>query len=176
MRNFEVRTLGEPMLSKWMSKIKMTALCLALLCVASVALLAQSTTQGAIGGTVFDSTGAVLPNATVTIHRDATNAEQKLISDASGNFIAPLVEPGTYTVTIRAAGFGAVTEHSVIVQVGQPTTLLPHLVIGAAAQTVEVTSEAPVLNLESPSFSSNLNLKAMEDIPINRSEEHTSEL
>src|ERR1017187_2761669 len=155
------------MLTMMMSKIKMTALSIAVLCIATTAMMAQSSTQGAIGGTVFDSTGAASPNATVTIHRDATNAEIKVTSDGSGNFNAPLVEPGTYTVAIGAAGFGTVTEHSVTVQVGQPTTLLPHLVIGTAAQTVEVTSEAPVLNLESPDFASNLNLKAMQDLPIN---------
>jgi hypothetical protein len=155
------------MLTMKMKKIRMTALCIAVLCIATTAMMAQSSTQGAIGGTVFDSAGAAIPNATVTIHRDATNAEIKVTSDGRGDFNAPLVEPGTYTVTIGAAGFGTVTEHSVIVQVGQPTTLLPHLVIGTAAQTVEVTSEAPVLNLESPDFASNLNLKAMQDLPIN---------
>ena len=66
-------------------------------------LLGQSSTQGAIGGTVFDTTDAVVPKAAVTIHNDATNAEIHLAADESGFFKAPLVEPGTYTVTIGAA-------------------------------------------------------------------------
>src|ERR1700761_3493174 len=99
------------MLTMLMKKMKVAALGIALLCVTATAAMAQSSTQGAILGTVFDTTGAVLPNATITIHRDATNAETKVTSDASGSFIAPLVEPGTYTVTITAAGFGTVTEH-----------------------------------------------------------------
>jgi outer membrane receptor protein involved in Fe transport len=55
----------------------------------------------------------------------------------------------------------------VTVQVGQMTTLLPHLKTGSATATIEVTAEAPVLNFESPDFSSNLNQKAMQDIPVN---------
>jgi hypothetical protein len=151
---------------KWMGKIKLTALCIAFLAMATAAM-AQSTTQGAIGGTVFDSSGAVLPNATVTIHRDATNAEVKVTSDASGNFSAPLVEPGTYTVTIAATGFEDYRASSVIVQVGQMTTLVPRLTTGSATATVQVTAEAPMLNFESPDFSANLNQEALQDVPIN---------
>ncbi len=60
---------------------------------------AQSSTQGSIAGTVFDTTGAVVPNATITIHNNGTNAEIVLIADDSGYYKAPLLEPGTYTVT-----------------------------------------------------------------------------
>jgi outer membrane receptor protein involved in Fe transport len=149
------------------NKIKMTALCIAILCVATTALMGQSTSQGAISGTVFDSTGAVLPNATVTIHRDATNSEQVVKSDASGSFNAPLVEPGTYTVTISAGGFGTETDKEVSVQVGQSTTLLPHLTTGSTSTTVEVAAQAPILNFEAPDFSENINSNAIEEVPVN---------
>src|ERR1700679_94434 len=80
-----------------------------LLCIAgmlcSVAGHAQSSTQGAIAGTVEDATEAVIPNATITVHNNGTNAEQKYTADASGYFKDPLLEPGTYTVTISAPGF-----------------------------------------------------------------------
>ncbi len=130
-------------------------------------LLAQSSTQGAIGGTVFDTTDAVVPKAAVTIHNDGTNADIHLSADDSGYFKAPLVEPGTYTVTILANGFRDYRANQVIVQVGQLTTVTPHLVTGSASQVVEVTAEAPILNFESPDFSSNLNKKTLDDLPIN---------
>ena len=120
-------------------------------------LLAQSTTQGAIGGTVFDSTDAIVPSAAVVIHNNGTNAEVHLAVDASGYFKAPLLEPGTYTVTVTSPGFSLFRASNVIVQVGQLTTLEPHLATGSATQVVEVTAEAPVLNFESPDFSSTLN-------------------
>jgi outer membrane receptor protein involved in Fe transport len=130
-------------------------------------LLAQSSTQGAIGGTVFDVTDAIVPKATVTIHNDATNAEIHLAADESGFFKAPLVEPGTYTVTIMAAGFKEFREDKVLVQVSQLTTVTAHLATGSASQVVEITSDAPILNLESPDFTANLNTRALENVPVN---------
>src|ERR1700721_936214 len=82
------------------SKILQRAFCAALLCagIASVisapaALHAQSTTEGAIAGTVTDPTGAIISSAAVTLHNNDTNAEIKLASDSSGYFKAPLVTP-----------------------------------------------------------------------------------
>jgi hypothetical protein len=76
---------------------------------------AQTSTQGAIGGTVFDTTGAIVSNASVTIHNDGTNAEIHLTSDDSGYFKAPLLEPGSYTVTVSAPSFGEVRVSKVTV-------------------------------------------------------------
>ena len=90
----------------------------ALFCGLTAGANAQSSTQGAIGGTVFDATGAVIPKASVVIHRATTNADITVTTDDSGNFKAPLVEPGTYTVTVSAPGFGGYRADSVTVQVG----------------------------------------------------------
>jgi hypothetical protein len=133
----------------------------------AIAASGQSTTQGAISGTVEDATSAVIPGATVTIHNDGTAAEQHLTADNKGYFDASLLEPGTYTVTITAAGFGNYKADQVIVQVGQVTTVEPRLKVGADNQTVEVSAETPLINTESPDFTSNLNKEAIEDIPIN---------
>ncbi len=143
---------------------------LAVLCavagVSSGAAFAQSTTQGAIAGTVEDATSAVISGAKIVIHNDGTNAEQTLTADSSGYFKAPLVEPGSYTVKISAASFGTETE-KVVVQVGQLTTLEPHLKSGSTAETVEVTAAAPILNFESPDFATVINQTALANIPIN---------
>ncbi len=141
-------------------------LCIALLCVAAIATLGQSTTQGAIGGTVFDPTGAVVADARVVIHNDGTNAVQALTSDSSGFFKAPLLEPGTYTVTVASPGFSEYKTTTTVV-LGQLTELAPHLVTGSSTQVVEVTSQASVLNFDSPDFAANLNTRALENIPVN---------
>ena len=127
----------------------------------------QSTTQGAIAGTVEDVTSAVIPGAAITVHNEGTSAEQHLTADSKGYFDAPLLEPGTYTVTITAAGFGDFKSSSVIVQVGQVTSLEPHLKAGAENQVVEVSAATPLVNTESPDFTSNLNKQAIQNIPIN---------
>lgn len=140
-------------------------LCLVFLFTGSIAI-AQSTTQGAIGGTVEDATGAAIPNAAVLIHNDGTNADIHLKADASGYFKAPLLDPGTYTVTIEAQGFGKQVEDHVTVQLGQVTTLAPHLTTGTEATTVNVSAEAVTLNYESPDMTSVLTSNALQNIPV----------
>jgi len=130
-------------------------------------MMAQSTTQGGIAGTVFDATDAVVANAKVTIHSDATNADVTTTSGDSGEFRAPLLAPGTYTVSISAAGFKEDRSTGVVVQVNQVTQLNPHLTTGSATQTVEVTATMPVLNFDSPEFGGHLDNKEIENIPIN---------
>jgi hypothetical protein len=128
---------------------------------------AQSSTQGAIAGTVFDSTGAVVGRASVVIHNNGNNTEVRLVTDASGYFKAPLLEPGTYTVSVTSPGFSESRTTSVVVQVGQLTELSPLLKTGESKAVVEVTAEATVLNFDSPDFTSSLNQRALADIPIN---------
>jgi hypothetical protein len=132
----------------------------------AVSLLAQSTTQGAISGTVEDPTGAAIPQAAVSIRNDATNADQHLTADASGYFKAPLLTPGTYTVTVTAAGFGNEVEDHVTVQIGQVTTLMPHLKTGGEQTTVSVSADAATLNFESPDMTSVLTSNALANIPV----------
>jgi hypothetical protein len=148
-------------------KKMMRLLLLAVVCLVVRPMLSQSSTQGAIGGTVFDATGAVVPKANVNVRNDGTNAEFHMTADESGYFKAPLLEPGTYTVTVTLGGFSEYRAKSVIVQVGQLTTLEPHLATGPSTQVVEVTADAPVLNFESPDFSSNLNKKTLDSLPVN---------
>lgn len=154
------------MIKNWMGKIEMAALCLALVFAATAAGMAQSTTQGAIAGTVEDVSGAVIGNATVTIHNDGTNALKTVTTDESGFFKLPLVEPGTYTVTISAAGFGSEVEKDVTVQVGVQTAVSPKLSAGKTETAVTVTAEASVLNFQSPDISSELSRTAIDNIPI----------
>jgi outer membrane receptor protein involved in Fe transport len=152
-------------------RIRQSIFCLMILtlfaCLGTVALHAQTSTEGSIAGTVTDPTGAVVSGAAVTIHNMGTNAEIKLTSDASGFFKAALLEPGTYRVTFSAPGFSTYRAENVIVQVGQVTSLLPHLTVGASSSSVEVVEQASVVNLESPDFSESLNSRALQEIPIN---------
>jgi hypothetical protein len=130
-------------------------------------LLAQSMTQGAIAGTVFDTTNAVIPRATVLIHNDATAADLTLTTGDAGEFRAPQLAPGTYTVTITAAAFSKQQQNGVIVQVNGVTEVNPHLSTGSTASTVEVTADSPVLKFESAEYGGHLDSKEIESIPIN---------
>jgi hypothetical protein len=154
-----------------LNRIRLGMICLTLLtlglCSATVALHAQTYTEGSIAGTVFDPSGAVVPNAAIVIHNDGTNAEVQLTSDGSGFFKAPQLPAAVYTVTVNATGFAPFKEVNVIVQVGQTSDVSPHMKAAGTTSTVEVTGEAPILNFESPDISTVLDTHAVLDLPLN---------
>ena len=128
---------------------------------------AQSTTQGAISGTVFDATNAAVPGAKIAIRNNGTNAETTLTSGSAGEFKAPELTPGNYTVTITAGGFKPVRSNSVTVQVNETTEFNEHLTAGGDTEIVEVTAATPVLNFESPEYGGHLDNVEIENIPVN---------
>src|SRR5215467_9392925 len=145
---------------------KIVALCV--VCFLAAALsFAQSTTEGAIGGTVFDKTGAVVPGAKIVVHNNGTNAEQTVTGDSSGYYRVSGLQPGTYTVTISGGGLAAYKAEQVIVQVGTLTEVSPHLAVGGASETVEVTAEAPQINYTTPDFANTLDQTTISNLPIN---------
>jgi outer membrane receptor protein involved in Fe transport len=137
------------------------------LCIGIRPMPAQTTTQGAIVGTVFDSSNAVVASATVVIHNNSTNAELKLRSDSAGLYHASQLVPGTYTVTINAPGFSEERASDVTVEVNIATPLDAHLRNGSESQTVNVMAAAPVLNFEDPTYGGHLSNAEIENIPIN---------
>lgn len=128
---------------------------------------AQSTTTGAIGGTVSDPAGAVVSGAKVTVHNKATNAEQTVNTDDSGYYRVTNLQPASYTVVIAAGGFGEFKADEVIVQVGTVTELSPHLAVGKISETVTVTGEVELVNTTSADFAGVLNSAAVSNLPIN---------
>src|ERR1700722_18179669 len=144
--------------------------CLTLLTVliafSAPSVLAQTAVDGAVGGTVADTSGAIVSGATVTVLENATNAEQKTIADSAGYFRVIHLQPGTYTVTINAPGFEPYKSVGAIVQVGLLTTIDAHLQVGSTAQTVEVTGAAPLVNTTNPDFAGIVDQKVLHDLPV----------
>lgn len=128
---------------------------------------AQSTTDGAIGGTVYDPQGAVVPNAKVTVHNNATNAEQSVDTDASGNYRITKLQPAVYTVSVSAANFAAYRAERVVVEIGSVTTLSPHLAVTGTSESVDVSAESPAINTTSPDFAPVINQTAVDNLPSN---------
>lgn len=128
---------------------------------------AQSAVDGAIGGTVLDSSGAIVSNATVLVVNNGTNAQQKVVTDSSGYFRVIHLQPGLYTVSISAAGFSAYRSSNLTVQVGLLTNVDARLKVGATSETVQVTDEAPLVNTTSPDFAGVVPQLALRDLPEN---------
>jgi len=155
------------MKSRFWSSIERLMLVVLLVMCCSALVYAQSTTDGAIGGTVYDSTGAVVANAKITVHNNGTNAEQTITSDASGYYRVTGLVPGTYTVTISGGGLAPYKAPQVIVSVGSVTDLSPKLGVSGTSETVDVTAEAPQINTTSPEFAPTLNQVAISNLPSN---------
>ncbi|HTC94066.1 MAG TPA: TonB-dependent receptor [Terriglobales bacterium] len=128
---------------------------------------AQSTTEGAIGGTVVDNTGAVVSKAQVTARNNGTNAEKSTITDSAGYYRIIQLQPGIYTVTVSQQGFAPFKSSEVTVQVGSLTELSPHLTVGGTVETVQVSSETPQINYNTPELAATLNQTAISNLPIN---------
>src|SRR5260370_12476252 len=150
--------------ANFMGRILMLALCAFLCC---GLLSAQSTTDGAIGGTVFDSSGGVKPKAQVVIRNIGTNAEHTAATDDSGYYRVVTLQPGSYTVAVNRQGFAPYKAEQVIVQVGSVTEVSPHLKAGATQEVVDVTAAAPQINYVSPEPAPTPNQTAISNLPIN---------
>src|SRR5882724_11466099 len=141
-------------------------------CVAAVLCLgnqvnAQSTTDGAIGGTVIDSSGAAVPNAKVTAKNSGTNAVSSATSDDTGYFRIGKLVPAEYVVTVDATGFAPFTADHVTVLIGSVTDITAKLNVASAGAVVEVSSELPVINTSSQEFSNVVSETAISNLPIN---------
>ncbi len=150
-----------------MSKIVKLSFVVLIALALSAITFGQSTVTGAIGGVVTNPNKEVVPGAAVTAKNTETNKEDTATADDQGRFRLPNLVPGTYAVTINGAGFSAFTQNKVVVEVGRVTELNAALSIGPVSGTVEVTSEAPVINTSQQDFSTNINQTSINELPIN---------
>jgi hypothetical protein len=140
------------------------SLCCALLLCGGV-LHGQANTADIVG-TVTDSGGAVLPNASVSLTNVATNVTQTAVSNGAGDYTFPLLSPGTYTVKVTVPGFKTFTAANVTVAVSDRARVDAKMQIGQATENVEVTDIAPALQTDSSSLGTLVTSQAIEDVPL----------
>jgi hypothetical protein len=138
---------------------------LAVACLFPAEALAQGETTSAIVGQVRDTTNAVLPGATVTITNHDTGLKRTARTDEAGRFNFTQLRPGTYSVRVDARGFDPGQNDNVISGLGQKQTVDFTLKVARSNEAVEVSSEAPLINLENADTSTTLNAPALEDLP-----------
>jgi hypothetical protein len=121
-----------------------------------------------IVGTVTDSTGAVIPNATVAVKNDQTGEERKVTSNAQGTYIAAPLRPARYTVTASGEGLGPAQYKGINVQVGQERTV--DIILQPAAVTTEIkVSGGELVNIDVSSARIGVNVSEREvgQLPLN---------
>ena len=140
---------------KYLSYITLT--CLLLLLVQSRPAFAQ-VDEGAISGTVTDTSGAVVPSARVTLLNTDQGLSLETTTNSDGQYIFSPVRIGHYSITVNAPGFSATTQQNLQVNVAQHLQVPIQLKLGAATETVEVTTAPPQLQTNEASVGQIVNL------------------
>src|SRR5579859_566531 len=142
-----------------------TCLAICLLLAAAPNLHAQATSG--ITGTVTDSTGAVVPGATVTATNTATGVSTIGLSQSSGAYIIVDLIPGNYTVKVEKQGFQSFVINSVAVEPGgKRSTVNASLKAGEVQQVVEVKADAITLETEQPQLATTIEHEVVEELPM----------
>ncbi|HXC97142.1 MAG TPA: carboxypeptidase regulatory-like domain-containing protein [Edaphobacter sp.] len=128
--------------------------------------LAQ-TSYGSIAGSITDSTGAAIPNATITIRNTDTGETHVTQSKANGGYLIDAIGTGSYDVTVEAASFSKQVISKVAVQPTTITSVNALLKVGSASTVVEVSSSSEILKTESGEVSESISTKEISDLPVN---------
>ncbi|HXS00641.1 MAG TPA: TonB-dependent receptor, partial [Pyrinomonadaceae bacterium] len=154
-----------PVLSSFPRIVTFAAsLILTLLVVSSAGAQTQITT-GTIQGTVVDVNGAVVPGANVEIKNIDTNFTRTLTTDEDGRFVAPLLQPGNYKVTVSKQGFATAELPSAALTVGQAMSIPFSLKVSNVQETVTVTS-TPTVDTVKTEASTTMNETAVSTTPV----------
>ena len=125
---------------------------------------AQSLTSGDIAGTITDPSGAVVPNAIVTLKSNDSGATQTRPTNSQGAYRFSLLSPGTYTISVSAPGFQKAQQQATAT-VGQAASANIQLALGAASQTVEVSAGAEAVQAENADISTTISQQQIAQVP-----------
>ncbi len=128
-----------------------------------VALAQQGTAE--IGGKVVDPQGAVLPGVSIVLTNEDTGVVRETMSTADGSYFASQMIPGRYRITAKLEGFRALDRRGVTLTVGQTTNLDLPMEVGALAETLTVTGEAPLIDLSSAEIGGHISAAEITELP-----------
>ncbi|HEY0264201.1 MAG TPA: TonB-dependent receptor [Granulicella sp.] len=137
------------------------------LCVVTGSAFAQGTATTAISGHVSDSTGAVVPGATVHLVNNGTGAERTATTDDSGGYSIPNLPPANYKLRVEKQGFKTSSLPSVDLLVGQTADGSVTLSVGDTSETVEVSTLPPQLQTSEATVGQVIDQKQVNDLPLN---------
>ncbi len=142
-------------------------LCVALSFLLAMSAFAQTGNQASLEGTVADASGAVVPNAAVTLTNRDTGITLNASTDSSGYFRFPVIPVGTYDLNVSQPGFAPYSSKGIDVAVGAKVNLRVPLAIAGKAEAVNVTAEQPVVETTRTQVSSTVDDRSVRDLPVN---------
>ncbi len=142
-----------------------------LFCIAALLFAGRSYAQTAgtasLQGTITDSTGAVIPNAAITLTNTATQVVRKTTSDGSGLYSFPNTAIGTYSLGVTVAGFQSYKQTNIVLEVGSSIAVNVKMTIGEATQQIEVKAEGLALQTEDSSYKQTIDSQTVTEMPLN---------
>ena len=132
-----------------------------------LATVVSSQTLGMIEGRVIDSTGAVLPGATVSVTNVATSIARVAVTNTQGLFRALNLNPGQYEVQVEMQGFRTAIRKNVNLTVGETVNLNFTLDLQSVAESVEVTGNAPLVNTVNSEVGQTVDTRKVTELPLN---------
>ncbi|MDR3698163.1 MAG: TonB-dependent receptor [Candidatus Sulfopaludibacter sp.] len=139
--------------------------CIVGLLLTSSALFGQGVT-GRVEGTVLDPSGAGIPGATVVVANQETGYRAQVPTGQGGDYVAPNMPPGKYTITVTATGFKSAESKNVVVIVNGSTNVDFNLQIGSRSDTVEVAANSQLLDTNTSSMGNDLSTRQVNDLPL----------
>src|SRR5580765_2209263 len=121
--------------------------------------------RGTITGTVSDPAGAVVPNAQIEARNVGTGTTYQANSSGTGNYTLPQLPAGSYELTVTVTGFKKFVRPDITVQVAGTVRVDPQLQVGAATESITVTSEISQLKTESGELSHNIDTDRLNTLP-----------
>ena len=122
--------------------------------------------QGSIDGTVTDTTGAVIPGASVSLSNEATGEARETSTGAAGNYSFPTVNTGTYTVSVQSDGFSTSTTTGITVSANALTRVNAALEVGQVSETVEVQANAATLQTDRADVRQEVTENTLKNVPV----------
>jgi hypothetical protein len=127
--------------------------------------LPQGETTSAIVGQVSDASGGAVPDANVAVTNKETGLRRTARTDTGGRFSFPQLMPGIYSIKVESEGFEPAQNDFISASLGQRQNVEFTLGVAHTKETVEISSEAPILNPENANTSTSLAAAALEDLP-----------
>ena len=149
------------------SSVALIALCLLLWSSTGTTPASAQVSGATLSGVVTDQSGAVIPNAAITIKNTGTGATRNATSNDNGFYSAPNLLPGNYEVKIAAAGFSTVLQKGIVLTVSAEQTFNPTLSVGKINQTVTVTDVPPSVQSSSSTLSATVDGTTVRELPLN---------
>ena len=119
-----------------------------------------------LSGVVADKTGGIIPGAVVDVKNNATGVSTQTITNSTGLFNVPALDPGTYTVTVTLQGFKKAVVNDVVLIVGNPGNVAVTLEVGAIGEEITVAANSSLVQTQSTAVSSTINLTQIQNLPL----------